>query len=78
MLSPQIVNPIAMFLSAVMMLEHVGENERAARIKSAIGRVIEEGKVRTYDMLRLTGGPDVFKHGAATTQQMTDAVIAKL
>jgi 3-isopropylmalate dehydrogenase len=77
-LSPSIVNPIAMFLSAVMMLEHLGENEKAARIKTAIARVIEEGKVRTYDMLRLTGGPDVFKHGAATTQQMTDAVISKL
>jgi 3-isopropylmalate dehydrogenase len=77
-LSPSIVNPIAMFLSAVMMLEHLGENEKAARIKSAIAQVIEEGKVRTYDMLRLTGGPDVFEHGAATTQQMTDAVIGKL
>jgi isocitrate dehydrogenase (NAD+) len=77
-LSPQIVNPIAMFLSAVMMLEHLGENDKATRIKTAIARVIEEGKVRTYDMLRLTGGPDVFHHGAATTQQMTDAVIAKL
>jgi 3-isopropylmalate dehydrogenase len=77
-LSPSIVNPIAMVLSAVMMLEHIGETDRAARIKTAIGRVIEEGQVRTYDMLRLTGGPDVFKHGAATTQQMTDAILARL
>jgi hypothetical protein len=29
-------------------------------------------------MLRLTGGPDVFKSGAVTTQQMTEAVIAEL
>jgi hypothetical protein len=29
-------------------------------------------------MLRLTGGPDVFKHGAASTTQMTEAIIAKL
>ena len=77
-LSPSIVNPIAMVLSAVMMLEHVGENDKASRIKTAIGKVIEEGRVRTYDMLRLTGGPDVFKHGAATTQQMTDAILARL
>jgi len=77
-LSPSIVNPIAMILSAVMMLEHLGETDKAARIKNAIARVVEEGKVRTYDMLRLPGGPDVFKSGAATTQQMTDAVITRL
>jgi len=77
-LKPSIVNPIAMFLSAVMMLEHVGEIDKADRIRKAIARVVEEGKVRTYDMLRLTGGPDVFKKGAASTDQMTDAVIARL
>jgi len=77
-LAPSIVNPIAMILSAVMMLEHIGEAGRAAHIKTAIGKVIEEGRVRTYDMLRLTGGADVFKHGAATTRQMTDAILARL
>lgn len=77
-LKPSIVNPIAMFMSAVMMLEHIGEYEIAGRIKKAIAKVIEEGKVRTYDMLKLKGGPDVVKQGAATTQQMTDAVISKL
>jgi isocitrate dehydrogenase (NAD+) len=77
-LSPSIVNPIAMILSAVMMLDHIGEGDKAGRIRNSIARVIEEGKVRTYDMLRLTGGPDVFQHGAATTQQMTDAIIARL
>jgi len=77
-LNPSIVNPIAMFMSAVMMLEHIGENEIALRIRNAIAKVIEEGKVRTYDMLKLKGGPDVFEKGAASTQQMTDAVIAKL
>ncbi len=77
-LNPSIVNPIAMFMSAVMMLEHIGENEKAGKIKTAIAKVIEEGKVRTYDMLKLKGGPDVFEKGAATTQQLTDAVISKL
>jgi 3-isopropylmalate dehydrogenase len=77
-LNPSIVNPIAMFMSAVMMLEHIGEKEIAAKIKKAISAVIEEGKVRTYDMMKLRGGPDVFEKGACTTQQMTDAVIAKL
>jgi len=77
-LDPPIVNPIAMILSACMMLDHIGETEKAERIRHAIGAVIAEGKVRTYDMLRLTGGPDVLKQGAATTTQMTDAVIARL
>jgi len=77
-LNPSIVNPIAMILSAVMMLEHIGENEKAQRIRNAIAIVIEEGKVKTYDMLKLKGGPKVFDQGAATTQQVTDAIIAKL
>lgn len=77
-LNPSIVNPIAMFMSAVMMLEHIGENEIAQKIRNAIAKVIEEGKVRTYDMLKLKGGPDVFEKGAVSTQQMTDAVIANL
>ena len=77
-LDPSIVNPIAMFMSSVMMLEHIGENEIAVKIKNAIAKVVEEGKVRTYDMMKLKGGPNVFEKGAATTQQMTDAVISKL
>jgi 3-isopropylmalate dehydrogenase len=77
-LDPSIVNPIAMIMSAVMMLEHIGETEKAGRIRAAIQAVVLEGKVRCYDMLKLPGGPGVFARGAATTQQMTDAVIAKL
>jgi len=77
-LSPSIVNPIATILAAGMMLDHVGENARSKRISAAVAKVVAEGKVRTYDMLRLAGGPDVFKSGAATTQQMTDAIIAEL
>ncbi len=77
-LEPSIVNPIAMFLSACMMLDHIGENEIANRIRKAIADVIKEGKVRTYDMLKIRGGADAIAKGAATTQQMTDAVIEKL
>ena len=77
-LNPSIVNPIAMFLSACMMLDHIGENEKADKIRTAIAKVIEEGKVKTYDMMKLRGGPDVFEKGACTTQEMTDAVIEKL
>jgi 3-isopropylmalate dehydrogenase len=77
-LSPPIVNPIAMILSACMMLDHIHEEEKADRIRNAVGAVIAEGKVRTYDMLRLRGSPEVISKGAATTMQMTDAIIEKL
>lgn len=73
-----IVNPIAMINSSVMMLEHIGENEIAKRIHAAVAEVIAEGKIRAYDMLKLKGSPDVINQGAASTVQMTDAIIAKL
>jgi len=77
-LEPSIVNPIAMILSGAMLLDHVGETERAERVRTAIAAVIAEGKVRTYDMARLPGGPDAVEQGAATTTQMTDAIIEHL
>ena len=77
-LNPPIVNPIAMILSAAMMVEHVGETEKAERIKKAVAEVVKEGKVRTYDMMRLTGGPKAVSQGAASTTQMTDAILMKL
>lgn len=77
-LDPPIVNPIAMFLSAVMMVEHVGEIHKAHRIRQAIAEVVQEGKVRTYDMMRIPGGPTAISQGAASTIEMTDAVLAKL
>jgi isocitrate dehydrogenase (NAD+) len=77
-LHPAIVNPIAMILSAAMLVEHVGETAKAERIRNAVAAVIREGKTRTYDMLRLTGGPTAISKGAASTSQMTDAVLRKL
>ena len=77
-LSPSIVNPIAMILSAAMLLDHVGEEGKGKRVRDAVAAVVREGKVRTYDMLRLPGGPGVFQRGAATTTQMTDAILANL
>lgn len=44
------VNPIACILAAKLMLEWLGENEYAARIEKAVAKVVEEGKVKTYDM----------------------------
>jgi len=77
-LKPSIVNPIAMILSGCMLLDHIGESDKSERVRTAIAKVVMEGKVRCYDMMRLTGGPRVFDKGAATTQQMTDAILAKL
>jgi len=73
-----IVNPIAMILSAVMMLEHIGEDKIANRIKDAVLKVVAEGKVRAYDMLKMSGKQEVINNGAASTKQMADAIIAKL
>ncbi len=73
-----IVNPIAMIESACMMLDFIEENEIAQKIRKAIAEVIAEGKVRTYDMLKMRGKPDVIKQGAASTKEMADAIIAKL
>ncbi len=77
-LDPPIVNPIAMILSAAMMLDHLGENEKATNIRGAIAAVVAEGNVRTYDMMRIPGGPRSIAQGAASTTQMTDAILAKL
>ena len=73
--NPSIVNPIAMIMSACMMLDHLNESEKAIKIRNAIAKVIEEGKVKTYDMMKLRGSQDVFNQGACTTQEMTDAII---
>jgi isocitrate dehydrogenase (NAD+) len=77
-LDPPIVNPIAMILSAAMMLDHAGEGAKAERIRNAIASVVKEGKVRTYDMMRLPGGPQAISQGAASTIQMTDAILEAL
>jgi len=73
-----IVNPVAMIESACMMLDHLEEHQTAQKIRQAIAEVILEGKVQTYDMKKLQGSPDVLQKGAASTQQMTDAIISKL
>jgi isocitrate/isopropylmalate dehydrogenase len=73
-----IVNPIAMIESACMMLDYIGEKEISAAIRKAVSKVIEEGKARTYDMMKMAGTPDVILKGAVSTTGMTDAIIACL
>jgi len=75
---PPIVNPIAMIESACMMLDYVDEKDKAARIRKAIARIIEDGKIRTYDMMKMKGRPDVIGKGAASTIQMADEIISNL
>jgi 3-isopropylmalate dehydrogenase len=73
-----IVNPIAMIESACMMLDYIEEKKIASRIRKAIATVIEEGRVRTYDMMKMAGKPDVIQNGAASTADMTNEIINKL
>ena len=58
-----VANPAATFLTAAMMLSHLGEHETAARIDGAVDQVSQDGP-RTRDL-----------GGEATTQEFTDAVI---
>ncbi|HOW41377.1 MAG TPA: isocitrate/isopropylmalate family dehydrogenase [Bacteroidales bacterium] len=76
--SPSIVNPVAMIESACMMLDYLNEKDLSSRIRKAIAAVIKEGRVCTYDMMKMTGRQDVVEKGAASTTMMTDAIIAKL
>jgi len=73
-----IVNPIAMIESACMMLDFIDEQQKSDKIRKAVAEVIQEGKVKTYDMMKMPGKPDVVEKGAASTIEMTDAIIAKL
>ncbi len=66
------VNPMAMMLSAVLMLHHLGEHETALRLEKAIAEVILEGKTVTYDLKPDRNQP------AATTLEVADAVIEKM
>jgi isocitrate dehydrogenase (NAD+) len=62
-----IANPMALLLSALLMLRHIGEGVMADRIMSALGRVLAEDKVRTRDL-----------GGTATTTEFADAIRNRL
>jgi isocitrate dehydrogenase (NAD+) len=67
------VNPLAMILSGVMMLRHLGEFAAADRLEQAVASVIEEGKYVTYDLKPKPNDPT-----AASTSGMADAIIARM
>ena len=73
-----IVNPIAMIETSCMMLDFIDEQEIAKIIRKAVSEIIQEGKVRTYDMAKMSGRQNVLDKGAASTNEMTDAIINKL
>lgn len=58
-----IANPTAMILSAVLMLQYMGEAEKASRIAAAVEKVYLEGKIRTADL-----------GGTASTMEFAEAV----
>ena len=61
------VNPIATILAAKMMLDWLGETDKAAQVEGAVAAVLAAGQVRTYDM-----------GGNASTLEMANAIAAKL
>jgi isocitrate dehydrogenase (NAD+) len=77
-IDPPILNPCAAILAAAMLLDHAGEARRGQRVRDAVAAVVGEGRVRTYDMLRLPPGRDAVRLGAAPTSAMTDAILARL
>jgi len=60
-----IANPVALMLAAGLMLEHIGRDDLAARLRNAIDAAINAGGVRTRDM-----------GGTASTQDFA-AVVAR-
>jgi isocitrate dehydrogenase (NAD+) len=58
-----LANPTALLLSGLLMLDHIGERQRAQRIREALGRVLGAGGVRTRDL-----------GGTASTTEFTDAI----
>ena len=62
-----IANPLALMLSAAMMLDHVGLQDKAKRMRDAIDKVLCVDNIRTGDL-----------GGKASTKQFTQAVIKRL
>ncbi|MFQ5824962.1 MAG: isocitrate/isopropylmalate dehydrogenase family protein, partial [bacterium] len=62
-----IANPIAVIFSSLLMLRHLGMNEVADRIREAVHAVTRKGEILTRDL-----------GGSATTEELTQAIIAEL
>jgi isocitrate dehydrogenase (NAD+) len=62
-----VANPLALLFAAAMMLEHVGRDDLATRVRTAVDRALNEDKVRTGDL-----------GGKATTKELTHAIVRRL
>lgn len=62
-----IANPMAMVLSASMMLEWLGEGDKAKAVERAVVRALQDGRVRTPDL-----------GGSAKTEEITSAIVQEL
>ena len=62
-----IANPSALLLAFALMLEALGQNEQAGRLRTALSKVVEEGKIVTRDI-----------GGNASTKEFTQAIIDRL
>lgn len=67
------VNPTALILSGMLMLRHLGEEDAAARLETAVADIIAEGKYVTYDLKPNRDDPT-----AVGTREMAAAICAKL
>ncbi|MBF0517179.1 MAG: isocitrate/isopropylmalate dehydrogenase family protein [Nitrospirae bacterium] len=67
------VNPMAMMLSAIMMLNYIGERDAATRLDNAIASIIKEGKHVTYDMKPTPDDPT-----AVGTSEVADEIVRRL
>jgi isocitrate dehydrogenase (NAD+) len=62
-----LANPTALLLSALMMLDHIGEREKSTHIRRALGTVLSAGSVRTRDL-----------GGTASTTEFTEAICREI
>jgi isocitrate dehydrogenase (NAD+) len=67
------VNPTAMILSGMLMLDHLGERDAARRLEAAVAAVIAEGERVTYDLKPTRDDPT-----AVGTSEYADAIIERL
>jgi isocitrate dehydrogenase (NAD+) len=65
------VNPMAMMLSASLMLSYIGENKAAEKLEKAVAAVIAEGKTVTYDLAAAGIKP-------SGTSEVADAIVKKM
>jgi isocitrate dehydrogenase (NAD+) len=62
-----IANPLAILLSGILMLEHIGQNKTAEKIRQAVHQMTQKGEALTPDL-----------GGKAKTMEMAEAIVAEM